>query len=147
MRYRIAAVGRRARDPLLDSADRYLERLCRYVPTELLLVRERSKDDEASQLLTKIDGDDICVLLDEHGKDLTTAAFAEFLRAFAEGPKQRVCFVLGGADGHGEAMRSRANHSLRLSSMTLPHRMALALLTEQLYRAHTILRGERYHRV
>jgi 23S rRNA (pseudouridine1915-N3)-methyltransferase len=79
------------------------------------------------------------VVLDEKGKDLTTAQFAELL-------KSETAFVIGGADGLEESVKKKASVLLRLSSLTLPHALAQVVLLEQLYRAATLLTGHPYHR-
>ncbi|HXI35836.1 MAG TPA: 23S rRNA (pseudouridine(1915)-N(3))-methyltransferase RlmH [Burkholderiales bacterium] len=79
------------------------------------------------------------IALDERGKDLTTARFAELLKAEAT-------FVIGGPDGLDEAIKREARLLLRLSSLTLPHALAQVVLMEQLYRAATLLTGHPYHR-
>lgn len=79
------------------------------------------------------------VALDERGKDLTTRQFAELL-------KSETAFVIGGADGLPEEVKSAAGLVLRLSSLTLPHALAQVLLLEQIYRAASILTGHPYHR-
>ncbi|HXJ08254.1 MAG TPA: 23S rRNA (pseudouridine(1915)-N(3))-methyltransferase RlmH [Burkholderiales bacterium] len=79
------------------------------------------------------------IALDERGKDLTTAQFAELL-------KTEATFVVGGPDGLDEAVKREARLLLRLSSLTLPHALAQVVLMEQLYRAATLLTGHPYHR-
>jgi 23S rRNA (pseudouridine1915-N3)-methyltransferase len=79
------------------------------------------------------------IVLDERGRDLTTAQFAKLLQ-------QPAAFVIGGADGLSEATKSEADLLLRLSAMTLPHALAQVMLIEQLYRAATLLTGHPYHR-
>jgi 23S rRNA (pseudouridine1915-N3)-methyltransferase len=79
------------------------------------------------------------IVLDERGRDLSTAQFAKLLEAPA-------AFVIGGADGLSDATRQDADTLLRLSAMTLPHALAQVVLCEQLYRAATLLTGHPYHR-
>jgi 23S rRNA (pseudouridine1915-N3)-methyltransferase len=79
------------------------------------------------------------VVLDEHGRELSTAQFAKLLQAPA-------AFVIGGADGLSAATKSEADSVIRLSAMTLPHALAQVILLEQLYRAATFLTGHPYHR-
>jgi 23S rRNA (pseudouridine1915-N3)-methyltransferase len=80
------------------------------------------------------------VVLDERGRDYTSAQFAKLLSS-------ETAFVIGGADGLSEATRSKASLLLRLSAMTLPHALAQVVLLEQIYRAATLLTGHPYHRV
>lgn len=145
MRYRIVAVGRRARDPLVDATETYIKRISRYVSTEFLLVRDSDPSRESKQLLEKLDTRDHLVVLDRRGVQWNTERFAEHLQKIAELGAPRIVFAIGGAYGHSEPARKRADLLLALSSMTLPHRLAWTVLAEQLYRAHTYLRGERYH--
>jgi 23S rRNA (pseudouridine1915-N3)-methyltransferase len=79
------------------------------------------------------------VAMDERGEDLTTAQFAKLLG-------QETVFVIGGADGLPDDVKSGAQRLVRLSSMTLPHALAQVVLVEQLYRAATLLTGHPYHR-
>ncbi len=146
MRYRVVCVGRKARDPLLEAADDYLGRLSRYVPTELLRLREGSIDSERKELLKVLGKGGRVVALDERGKEATTTELARRLESYAHSGESQVTFVIGGADGLHPDVLALAHERWALSRFTLPHRMALALLAEQLYRAHTLLRGEPYHR-
>ena len=79
------------------------------------------------------------VALDERGRDLTTAQFAELLGTPS-------AFVIGGAEGLSAALKRKAALVLRLSSLTLPHALAQVVLLEQLYRAATLRTGHPYHR-
>ena len=85
------------------------------------------------------------VVLDEHGKDLTTMALADNIKRWQQ-DGQDIAIVIGGADGLAPALKKQATQSIRLSSLTLPHGMVRVLLAEQLYRAHTILQNHTYHR-
>ena len=79
------------------------------------------------------------IVLDEHGRELSTAQFAKLLQAPA-------AFVIGGAEGLSAATKSEADSVIRLSAMTLPHALAQVILLEQIYRAATLLTGHPYHR-
>jgi 23S rRNA (pseudouridine1915-N3)-methyltransferase len=79
------------------------------------------------------------VVLDERGRDFTTAQFAGLLA-------EPTSFVIGGADGLSAALKNRADPLLKLSSLTLPHALAQVVLLEQLYRAATLRTGHPYHR-
>jgi len=85
------------------------------------------------------------VVLDERGTRLTTTQLAERLR-FWLGDGRDVALLLGGADGLDPALKARADETLRLSDLTLPHALARVLLAEALYRAWTLLQGHPYHR-
>lgn len=86
------------------------------------------------------------VLLDERGRQLGSEEFAETLRDWRDGGVREARFVIGAADGHGEADRSRADMLLAFGKATWPHLLARAMLLEQLFRATSILAGHPYHR-
>lgn len=85
------------------------------------------------------------IVLDERGKAPTSVELAEHLRQWQQNG-EHICFVIGGADGMTNALKQRAKMMMRLSSLTLPHGMVRVLLTEQLYRAVSILHNHPYHR-
>lgn len=105
---------------------------------------ERQVREESDRLLKSFGGEDVLVLLDEHGKDLTTDAFAEFLVEHKDFGRS-VTFVIGGAYGFDERVREKADLLLRLSSMTLPHELCRLIFFEALYRALDRGRGGKYH--
>ena len=85
------------------------------------------------------------VVLDERGKAPTSVELAQYMQRWQQ-DGEHVCFVIGGADGMTDALKQKARLMLRLSSLTLPHGMVRVLLTEQLYRAVSILQNHPYHR-
>jgi 23S rRNA (pseudouridine1915-N3)-methyltransferase len=86
-----------------------------------------------------------CVVLDERGASLTTAALARRLTAWKDDGRD-VALLIGGPDGLDSSLKSRADETLRLSDLTLPHALARVLLAEALYRAWTVTTGHPYHR-
>ena len=86
------------------------------------------------------------IVLDEHGKDLTTMQLSQLLTEWQQEGGD-CCFVIGGADGLDADFKARANLKIRISSLTLPHGMVRVLLAEQLYRAWSITQNHPYHRV
>jgi 23S rRNA (pseudouridine1915-N3)-methyltransferase len=86
------------------------------------------------------------VLLDERGRNLTSAQLAKQLEQWRDGGIREARFVLGAADGHSQAERASADLLLAFGSATWPHLLARAMLVEQLYRATSILAGHPYHR-
>jgi len=83
--------------------------------------------------------------LDERGAQVSTRELATWLGARMQDGAD-LAFVIGGPDGLAPAVLARSRYTLALSRLTLPHALARVLLTEQLYRAHSILRGHPYHR-
>jgi 23S rRNA (pseudouridine1915-N3)-methyltransferase len=159
MRLVIAAVGRLKDGPERALFERYWERLeasgrpLALGPLQLFEIRESRASgraarvaDEAERLLAKLSDVDVKIVLDEHGKSQSTAAFAAFLRSSRDAGTGSIAFLIGGPDGHGPAALSAANMSMSLGPMTLPHGLARIVLVEQLYRAATILAGHPYHR-
>ena len=106
---------------------------------------ERIRAAEAERLRAALPAGCVTVALDERGRDLTSAAFAEQLGRWRDRGDSPV-FVIGGPDGLTDELRRGAQLLLRLSSMTLPHALARLLLVEQLYRAWSILSRHPYHR-
>jgi len=153
MRVRIVAVGKDRSGLYAPAVEEYVKRLSRLVRLELVEIPEarkhagtpRARDEEAEALLERIDPRERVVLLDERGDEPTSPELARRLERWLAGGRD-LAFVIGGADGHGEAVRDRADETLSLSRMTLAHRLARLVLAEQLYRAFTIVRGEPYHK-
>ena len=86
------------------------------------------------------------VLLDEKGKDLSSSAFADVLGRWRDDGVREARFYIGGADGFDDADRAEADLLISFGRLTWPHMLARAMLSEQLYRATTILAGHPYHR-
>jgi 23S rRNA (pseudouridine1915-N3)-methyltransferase len=86
------------------------------------------------------------VALDERGKDLTTVQLSQLLTQWQQDGRD-VSFIIGGADGLDAEFKVKADLSIRISSLTLPHGMVRVLLAEQLYRAWSITQNHPYHRV
>lgn len=86
------------------------------------------------------------VLLDERGKQLTSEEFAAVLGKWRDDGVREARFMIGAADGHGDAARGKADLLIAFGVMTWPHLLARAMLAEQLYRATSILAGHPYHR-
>ena len=100
---------------------------------------------EAAKIRTAIPKNARIIALDEHGKDLTTVQMATHMKNWLQDGRD-IVFIIGGADGLDATLKKQADMLVRLSSLTLPHGMVRILLTEQLYRASTILQNHPYHR-
>ncbi|SDZ74465.1 23S rRNA (pseudouridine1915-N3)-methyltransferase [Rubrimonas cliftonensis] len=107
--------------------------------------RGRGVDAEADLLLAAAPEGPL-VALDERGRQLDSPALARLMAAWRDDGARDVAFAIGGADGHGEAVRERAALTLSFGPMVWPHMLARVMLAEQLYRAATILGGGPYHR-
>lgn len=102
--------------------------------------------DEAGRLLNAARDATLKIALDTAGRHYPSETFAKLLGKHAGSGVKSCAFLIGGPDGHGEAALSAADFKLSLGAMTLPHGLARVVLTEQLYRAATILAGHPYHR-
>lgn len=105
------------------------------------------KKKEAETLLGGLSANDYLVALDEKGRQLSSEGLAQFIQSRANGSSKNLVFLIGGAFGLDEAVLKRADHRWSLSQLTLPHQLVRLLLSEQLYRACTILRNEKYHHI
>ncbi|HEV7367839.1 23S rRNA (pseudouridine(1915)-N(3))-methyltransferase RlmH [Arenibaculum sp.] len=151
MKVWLAAVGRARAGPVRDLFDDYAGRLVwpfalREVELRRRVPPEEQKRREAELLLAAIPAGAAVVALDERGRNLTSESFAGRIGAWRDGGTGDLAFLIGGADGHGEAAVGRADLVLALGSMTWPHMMVRAMLMEQIYRAQQILAGHPYHR-
>jgi 23S rRNA (pseudouridine1915-N3)-methyltransferase len=158
MRLIVAAVGR-LKDAERDLYDRYAKRFdaggrsLGLGPLQLAEIGESRaattdlrKDDEAQRLLKSASAAEVTVALDKGGRALSSEAFARWLAERRDGGARAMAFLIGGPDGHGSAALDAATLKLSLGPMTLPHGLARIVLSEQLYRATTILSGHPYHR-
>jgi 23S rRNA (pseudouridine1915-N3)-methyltransferase len=152
---RLLAVGDRQPPWVDDAFGKYVERYPREWKFRLdtIATVRRNKNDKSRQameaegeLITgKLNSTERAVLLDERGKQLTSKQLALLLTDWQSDGRD-VCFIIGGPDGVSETVRQRADIVWSLSQLTLPHGMARALLSEQLYRAWSLQTGHPYHR-
>jgi 23S rRNA (pseudouridine1915-N3)-methyltransferase len=138
----VAAVGRLKDAYLLEAEREYRKRLRPYCTLELL----EAKDEAA--VLAALPAGAHLYAFDERGEMVTSLELAhDVLGAEAlHGGGAPVWFAIGGPDGHGDALRSRARQLLAFGRMTIAHRLVRLLVLEQIYRGFRILRGEPYHR-
>ena len=139
MRYRIVAVGRMKNAALRAVCDEYLERLRHYTRVE-----EHEVKDEARVLGAVPEGARL-VALTRRGDEWSSVQLAEWTEKWDMDGRD-VVFAIGGADTLPDEVLRKAERLWSLSQLTLPHEVARVVLYEQLYRAHTIRRGEPYHR-
>jgi 23S rRNA (pseudouridine1915-N3)-methyltransferase len=139
MRYRIVAVGRVKDAGVRSACDEYLKRLRHYAKVE-----ETEVKDEA-RILGSIPEGSRLVALSRAGEAWTSRTLAE-RTAHWEREGRDVGFAIGGAEPLPADVLRRADSTWSLSELTLPHELARLIVLEQLYRAHTIRRGEPYHR-
>jgi 23S rRNA (pseudouridine1915-N3)-methyltransferase len=102
--------------------------------------------EEGERLAARVPEGAHVVLLDAKGKGMTSEDFADFLGALRDAGTRDLAFVIGGPDGLGALPGKRSGRSLAFGPQTWPHLLARVLLSEQVYRALTILAGHPYHR-
>jgi 23S rRNA (pseudouridine1915-N3)-methyltransferase len=154
VRVLLVVVGK-PRDAGLAAATRdYETRAARYWPLEVHEVREEPargggadlvREREGARLLERVPAASDVVACDVDGKGMPSEEFARWLQRQREAARD-VAFVIGGALGLADAVRQRSRLRLSLAPWTLPHELARLVLSEQLYRAGTIVRGEPYHK-
>ena len=159
MTIRILCVGK-LKEPYFEAAEaEFQKRLRRFCTVEIAEVpderapetlsaaqRRQVMDREGERLLARIGADEHVVALAIGGTRRTSEAFAARLGQLRDGGARCVTFVIGGSLGLSGAVLQRANETLSLSDMTLPHRIARLVLLEQVYRAQKINAGEPYHK-
>ena len=108
------------------------------------LSEEQIKVKEGALILKEAEGTDM-ILLDEHGREYRSLEFAKELQNRMNRGGKDISFVVGGAYGFSQDVYGKAAGKISLSKMTFSHQMVRAIFAEQLYRAFTIIKGERYH--
>ncbi len=134
----------------------YVKRLSHYTDFEMRsidnskIAHAKSSIDEIKLgeeklILKSLEQQHFLLLLDEHGKELTSKQWAQEINKWQVSGLQKVIVLIGGSYGVSKAIKQRANLTLSLSKLTFPHRLVKLIIVEQVYRAFTILKGEKYH--
>lgn len=110
------------------------------------LPNDSLKAAESALLLGAVPPAAKVVALDEAGELLSSRQFAQKIRTWRDMGTRDIAFLIGGANGHANSVRERADLTLSFGRMTLPHMLARVVLSEQIYRAYTLLNGHPYHR-
>jgi 23S rRNA (pseudouridine1915-N3)-methyltransferase len=154
MRVRIIAIGTRMPSWVEEGFIEYTRRLAGSLPLSLSEIPSaprrggataRARATEAERVLAQVRPADFLICLDERGRELATRELADWLAARMQAGRD-LAFAIGGPDGLAPPLLERADFTLSLSRLTLPHALVRVLLAEQLYRAHALLRGHPYHR-
>ena len=147
-------VGKTQSKIFREGIDDYTSRIKHYMPFSFTTIpelkntknitEEQQKQKEGELIMKEIQPTDTVVLLDEHGSELTSVQYADWLTR-KQNTARRLVFVIGGPYGFSQEVYTRANDKISLSRMTFSHQMVRLIFTEQLYRACTIIKGEPYH--
>ena len=151
---RVISVGKIKEPYLQDGLKIYEKKLSFYCDFSAIHVKESSYknsdrqkaiDSEADRIQTIVKSNQITVACDEKGKTFNSISFAKLFANWSNQGNSNIDFLIGGAYGLSDKIKSQSSLSLSLSSMTMTHQMVRLFLTEQIYRAFTILNGEKYH--
>lgn len=138
MKIALVTVGKTNTKELQDSIQDYSNRMSRYSPFEFV----ETSDDKLEKTLEKFER---VYLLDEKGREYTSMELSHFIEKQLNMSPKSIAFVVGGPFGFTQAVRDSADGTLALSKMTFPHDLVRVIFLEQLYRAFTILKNEKYH--
>jgi 23S rRNA (pseudouridine1915-N3)-methyltransferase len=154
MKIVLLVIGKTDNPWLKEAVNDYCFRIAHYFPFEITtlsdvkhaknLSEEQQKEKEGEAILRNLQPGDYCVLLDEKGAEFTSVQFAAYLEKKTHFVR-RLVFIIGGPYGFAEAVYKAVPEKVSLSKMTFSHQMIRLIITEQLYRACTIIHHEPYH--
>ena len=155
MKIQLWSIGKNHEKYVKEGIEDFTNRISKYYPVEwnIIPVPKNAgmmsemdlKKKEGEMILDWLKRDEYLVTLDEHGKEMNSEKLAEFIQVRANESVKAIVFVIGGAFGLDEAVLKKANYKWSLSSLTFPHQLVRLILAEQVYRACTIIRNEKYH--
>jgi 23S rRNA (pseudouridine1915-N3)-methyltransferase len=157
MKLQFWALGKDHETYVKQGVDDFTKRINNYYPASwkiipapknaALLTEDDLKKKEAESILKQVSENDYLVALDEQGKTIRSEQLATFIQQRANESSKQLIFLIGGAFGLHAQLIKRANFQLSLSALTFPHQLVRLILAEQVYRACTILRNEKYHHI
>jgi 23S rRNA (pseudouridine1915-N3)-methyltransferase len=155
MKIQLWSIGKEHDPYVKPGADDFTKRISRYFAVEWRLIappRQAAamtapelKKKEGEIILGGLSKEDWLVALDERGKQMNSEELAKLIQQRANDSTRNLVFLIGGAYGLDKAVLNRADCRWSLSQLTFPHQLVRLILAEQLYRACTILRHEKYH--
>jgi 23S rRNA (pseudouridine1915-N3)-methyltransferase len=155
MKIQLWSVGKEHEPYIKPGVNDFTLRIARYYPVEWKLIAPPRnaaalsipdlKKKEGEIILNALTKDDWLVALDERGKQMTSEGLAQLMQGRANERAKNLVFLIGGIYGLDESVLKRSDHRWSLSLLTFPHQLARLIVAEQLYRACSILRNERYH--
>lgn len=155
MKFQFWTIGKNHEPYVKEGVELFTKRISNYYPVEwniipmpknsAMLSEVDLKKKEGEMLMGFLQKEDYLVLLDETGKQLTSEALAAFIQQRANESTKNIIFLIGGAYGVSDAIKQRANFQWSLSKLVFPHQLVRLVLSEQVYRACSIIRNEKYH--
>ncbi|MEO7305973.1 MAG: 23S rRNA (pseudouridine(1915)-N(3))-methyltransferase RlmH [Ferruginibacter sp.] len=155
MKFQFWAIGKNHEPYVKEGVHLFTKRICNYYATEWNIIpmpknaatmgETDLKKKEGEIITGLLQKEDYLVLLDENGKQLSSEELAKFIQLRANESIKNIVFLIGGAYGVSEAVKKRANYQWSLSKLVFPHQLVRLILAEQIYRACSINRNEKYH--
>jgi 23S rRNA (pseudouridine1915-N3)-methyltransferase len=155
MKIQFWSLGKAHEPYVKEGVDMFTKRIGSYFPAEWMIIPPLKnvaslqppelKKKEGEQILALLKKEDCLVLLDERGKQYSSEGLAAFIQARANESTKSLVFLIGGAFGVDEAVQQKARFQWSLSQLVFPHQLVRLILAEQVYRACSILRNEKYH--
>ena len=154
MKIHFWSVGKAHESYVKEGIELFTKRINHYYPIEWKIILSAKNDvtnpdnikmEEGKRIMTMLNPDDILIALDENGKQFTSPQLAELIQKKANESARNLIFLIGGAYGLHESVLTRSNVKWSLSKLVFPHQLVRLILAEQIYRACTILRNEKYH--
>ena len=155
MKIQLWSIGKAHDEYIKVAVELFTKRLTHYYPTEWKIIPTpknanklepvQLKIKEGEAIIAALHKDDYLILLDEKGKNFTSETLAIFIQKKADENIKNVIFLIGGAYGVSDAVMEKAAVTWSLSTLVFPHQLVRLILAEQLYRACTIARNEKYH--
>ena len=146
------SVGKAHESYVKEGIEIFTKRISHYYPVEWKIFPsskssspDEIKKSESIQLLNTIQKEDIVVALDENGKQWSSEELAVFIQQRANNCAKNLIFIIGGAYGLHESIFKRCNYKWSFSKLVFPHQLVRLILSEQIYRACTFIRNEKYH--
>lgn len=149
------SVGKPHESYVKDGVEQFTKRISHYFPVEWKifssaknanqLTEYEIKKSESQTILNTLHNDDILIALDEHGKQWSSPELAAFIQQKGNESTKNIIFLIGGAYGLDDTILKRCNYKWSLSKLVFPHQLVRLVLSEQVYRACTIIRNEKYH--
>ncbi len=155
MKIHFYSIGKPHETYVQQGIQDFTQRVSKYFPVEWNVIAPPKnaavlseidlKKAEAAIIQNLLTKEDYLVLLDERGKNISSPELANFIQQRANESNKRLVFLIGGAFGVDESVFKRANYTWSLSKLVFPHMLVRLILAEQVYRACSILRNEKYH--
>ena len=145
MQWNVLAIGKPRLGFAREGIDEYAKRLRPLAGVTIDYLKPGNREEESAALLRRSEGM-YRVALDERGEEVSSREFAARVGRWEQERVKAVAVLIGGADGHSEELRKRADWVWALGRLTFQHELALVLVMEQIYRAYSIKGGSPYHR-